>query len=114
MANKYQFPEHEEWAKSLLQKCIASFNNKELEHRLSFSDANSKQLYTLAVHICPKLQDFIRCSWLSVLKANHTLSSKEVLDFAERSDDRYLQAHIYYVELLRMKNGQPQPKSLAG
>jgi hypothetical protein len=112
MANKYQFLEHEAWAKSLLYKYIHSFDNKERAHKLSFSDANSKRLYSLAVHICPRLKDVVMWSWISCLDANHRLSSKEILDFAESLDDRHLQACIYYAELLRMKGNQ-QNKSFA-
>jgi len=112
MANKYQFLEHEEWAKGQLRKYIAS-NNKGLEHSRSFSDVNCKRLYTLAFYICPRLKGLIRWNWISFLKSDPTLSSKEVLDFAENLDDTYLQAHVYYIELLRMKGGRPQHKSFA-
>ena len=103
MANKYQFPEHEEWAKSQLQQYFAS-HGEEHKHTNTISSANYKRLYTLASSIWPQFKSCIRIKWISDLDGR-TLCSKEVLDFAESMDDRLLQADVYYNELLRLKGG---------
>jgi hypothetical protein len=105
MANKYQFPEHEEWAKSQLQRYFASSHGEELKHTNPISSANYKRLFSLASSIWSQFRSSIRSKWLSDLD-DHTLCSKEVLDFAESMNDKILQAHVYYNELLRLKGNR--------
>jgi hypothetical protein len=107
MANKYQFPGHEKWAKSQLQQYFASPYGK----GLTLSSTRYKRLYTVAPHIWQQFKYSMTMKWLSHLD-DHTLCSTEMLDFAERMNDRFLQAHVYYKELIRLKGGR-QDKSLA-
>jgi len=111
MANKYQFPEHERWAKSQLQQHFAGSHGKDLKHTNSISSEDYKRLYGLAFSIWPQFKCLIQMKWLSDCD-NRTLFLKEVLDFAENINDKFLQAHVYYNELLRLKGGR-QDKSLA-
>ncbi|KIM38859.1 hypothetical protein M413DRAFT_12492 [Hebeloma cylindrosporum] len=108
MANKYQFLEHEKWAKAQLQVYFATVEGK---HPSSISSACYKRLYALASSIWPQFKCSVRTKWLSDLD-NNSFCSKEMLDFAESMNDRFLQAHVYYHELLQMKGGR-QDTSLA-
>jgi hypothetical protein len=107
MTNKYQFPEHEQWAKSQLQQYFASSHS----NGLTLSSARYKRLYTMAPHIWQQFKYSITMKWLSHLD-DHTLCSTEMLDFAESMNDRFLQAHVYYNQLIRLKGGR-QDNSLA-
>jgi len=108
MAHKFGFPNHENWAKTLVGKhCVGDGENGGLLGQCSIEDF--KQIYTLGSKL--KSDDLmtpvVREQWLKRLgsepKDDPAFSSKGFLDFAEDLDDRGLQAQIYYFELLKMK-----------
>ncbi|KIM38863.1 hypothetical protein M413DRAFT_419828 [Hebeloma cylindrosporum] len=109
MTNKYHFPEHEAWAKSQLRHCLDfRADSSELKNPKSLSIENYKRLYTLASSIWPQFTCCIRTKWLSA----HAFRFKEILDFAESTDDRSLQGDLYYAKLLHLKVAR-QDASLA-
>ena len=107
MAHKFCFPDHEKWAKTLVEKyCLADGENGGLLGQCSIKDF--KQIYTLGFEL--KSDDLMtpaREQWLKHLssepKDDPAFSFKGFLDFAEELDDRQLQAQIYYFKLLKMK-----------
>lgn len=107
MAHKFCFPEHEKWAKTLVEKyCLPDGENGGLLGQCSIEDF--KQIYTLGFKLkSDGLMTPVGEQWLKRLgsepKVDPAFSSKGFLDFAEELGDRQLQAWIYYFELLKMK-----------
>ena len=107
MAHKFCFPDHEKWAKTLVEKyCLADGENGGLLGQCSIEDF--KQIYMLGFELkSDDLMTPVREQWLERLSSepedDPAFSSKGFLDFAEELGDGQLQAQIYYFELLKMK-----------
>ena len=107
MTHKFCFPDHEKWAKTLVEKyCLADGEHGGLLRQCSIEDF--KQICRLGFEL--KSNDLptpIREQWLERLssepKDDPAFSSKGFLDFAEELDERQPRAQIYYFELLKMK-----------
>ncbi|CAA7262848.1 unnamed protein product [Cyclocybe aegerita] len=102
VGHKYRLDKFEKWAGDLLTIYSARNDCEKVFERCTIDQL--KKVLFIASHSTstPTLVADITSLWFAKLSMNPALSTKDALDFAERTNNRTIQGRIYYLEVERM------------